>query len=77
MVIAGSVGKLFSCREVAQKSGAQIHLLDGLLSSGKEGAQGCKTQLCLLSVDIGPKLPWPRCSVASAAHVLSCVDWSL
>jgi hypothetical protein len=34
-------------------------------------------QLCLLAEDEGPKGPCPRSSVASAAHVLSCMDWSL
>jgi hypothetical protein len=34
-------------------------------------------QLCLLAEDEGPKGPCPRSSVATAAHVLSCEDWSL
>jgi hypothetical protein len=84
VVRAVSAGKLSSCREGAQKSGAQIHLLSprirslpgGLLFSGKEGAQGSGSQLCLLVEDEELKGPCPGSSVSSAVHVLSCVDWS-
>ena len=84
MVRALSAGKLSSCREGAQKSGAQIHLLSpgvralpgGWYSSGREGAQGSGSQCCLLSEDEGPKGPSPRSSVASAAHVIFCIDGS-
>ena len=34
------------------------------------------SQLCLLAEDEGLKGPCPRSSVASAAHMLSCIDWS-
>ena len=46
----------------------------GRLSSGKEGAQGTGSQLCLLTEDEGPRGPCPRSSVASTAHahVHSC-----
>ena len=43
----------------------------GRLFSGKEGAQGSGSQLCLLAEDEGPKGPCPRSSVASVTHVLS------
>ena len=49
----------------------------GKLSSCQEGAQRSGAQICLLSEDEGPKGSCPRSSVASVAHVLSCVDWSL
>jgi hypothetical protein len=49
----------------------------GWLSSGREGSKGSVSQLCLLSEDKGPKGPCPRSSVASEAHVLSCIDWKL
>jgi hypothetical protein len=76
--------KLSSCWEGAQKSGAQIHLLISSvralpgcwLSSGREGVQGSGSQLCLLVEDEDPKGPCPRISVASVAHVISCIDWS-
>ena len=79
-----SAGKLISCREGAQNFGAQIYLLSpsvralpgGWHSDGMEGAQGSGSQCCLLSEDEGSKGPCPRSSVASAAHVLSCVGWS-
>jgi hypothetical protein len=79
-----SAGKLASCREFAQKSGAQIHLLSpgvkalpvGLLSSVREGVQGSGSQLCLLAADEVRKRPYPRSSVASDAHVPSCIHWS-
>ena len=79
MVKALSAGKLYSCREGVQKSGALIHFLSpgiralpgGQLSSGKEGALGSGSQLCLLAEDEGPKGPCPRSSVASAVHMLS------
>ena len=78
-----SAGKLSSCREGAQKSGAQIHLLipevralpRGQFSSGSEGVQESGFQLCLLAEDEGLKGPCPRSSVASAAHVLFCINW--
>jgi hypothetical protein len=84
VVRALSAGKLSSCRGDSQKSGAQIHLLSprvralprGKLFSDKEGAQGSGSPLCLLAEDEGPKGPCLRSSVASAAHVLSCLDWS-
>ena len=86
VVRALSTGKFSFCREGAQKSGAQIHLMSpgvrvpppspGQLSSGREGSQGSASQLCLLPEDEGPKGPCPRSSVASVAHVLFCVDWS-
>ena len=41
------------------------------LSSGKEGAEGSRSQFCLLAEDEGPKGPCPRSSVASIAHVFS------
>jgi hypothetical protein len=74
-----SAGKLFSCRAGVQKSGALIHLLSsgiralpvGRLSSGKEGAQGSWSELCLLAEDEGPMGPCPRSSVASVTLVLS------
>ena len=47
------------------------------LSSYREGAQRSGAQLCLLAEDEGPKGPCPRSSVSSAAHMLSCEDWSL
>jgi hypothetical protein len=79
VVRALSSGMLSSCREGAQKSGAYTHLLSpGVrvlhgcwLSSCREGAQ-----LCLLAEDEGLKGSCPRSSVASAAHVLFCVEWS-
>jgi hypothetical protein len=43
----------------------------GQLSSGKECVQGSGSQLHLLAEDEGPTGPWPRCSVASIAHILS------
>ena len=49
----------------------------GSLSSGREGGQRSGSQLCLLADDEGLKGPCPRSSVASEAHVLSCVHWSL
>jgi hypothetical protein len=49
----------------------------GKLSSGREDAQRSAVQLCLLAEDEGPKGPCSRRSVASAAHLLSCLDWSL
>ena len=78
-----SAGKLSSCREGAQKSGAQIHLLipevralpRGRFSSGSEGVQESGFQLCLLAEDEGLKGPCPRNLVASAAHVLFCINW--
>ena len=84
MVRALSAGKLSFYREDAQKSGAQIDLLSpgvrafpgDRLSSGKEGAQGSGSQLCLLAEDEFLKGPCPISSVASAAHMLSCVDSS-
>jgi hypothetical protein len=84
MVRTISADKLSSCREGTQKSGAQIHLLilvfralpGGQLSSGREGVQGYGFQLCLMAEDENPKGPCPRSSIASAAHMLSCVDWS-
>ena len=74
-----SAGKLSSCRAGVQKCGALIHILTsgvrvihvGQLSSGKEYAQGSGSQLSLLAEDQGPMGPWPRCSVASIAHMLS------
>ena len=69
MVRALSAGKLSSCREVVQKSGAQIYLLipgvrafpGGLLSSGKEGeTQGSGSQLLLLAEDEGPNGSCPK-----------------
>jgi hypothetical protein len=79
VVRALSAGKLSSCREGVQKFGALIHflspgvrdLLQGRLSSGKEGALGSGSELCLLAEDEGPKGSCPRSSVASAAHLLS------
>jgi hypothetical protein len=79
-----SAGNLPSCKEGAQKSGAQIHILSprvralpgGRLSFGEEGAQGSGFQLCFLAEDEGPKGPCPRSFVALVAHMLSCVDWS-
>ena len=70
---------LSSCRAGVQKSGALIHLLNpgvrtlpvGRLFSGKEGAQGSGSQLCLLVEDEGQMGPCPRSSVASVAHGLS------
>jgi hypothetical protein len=53
-----------------------VRALPGL-SSGMEGAQRSGFQLCLLAEDEGLKGPCPRSSVASAAHALSCADWSL
>jgi hypothetical protein len=84
VVRALSASKLSSCSEGAQKSRAQIYLLSpgvrslpgGWLSSGKEGTQGSGSQLHLLAEDEGPKAPCLRSSVASAARVLSWVDWS-
>ena len=84
MVRALSAGKLSSCREGAQKSGAQIHLLSpgvralpgDRLSFDEEGAQGSGFQLYILAEDEGLKGPCPRSFAASATHVLSCVDWS-
>ena len=84
MVRALSAGKLSSCREGAQKSGAQIHLLipgvralpGGQLFSGREVVQGSGSQLCLLAEDEGLKGPCPRNSVASATHMLSSIDRS-
>ena len=81
----------YLCRQVlhlqagVQKSGALIHLLSpvvralpvGRITFDKEGSQGSGSQLCLLAEDEGPKGPCPRSSVASVAHVLSIVDWSL
>ena len=83
MVRALPEGKI-SFREGAQKFEAQIYLLipgvralpGGRLSSGREGSQGSGSQLCLLAEDEGLKGPCPRSFVASATHVLSCVDWS-
>ena len=49
----------------------------GKISSYREGAQRSGFQLCLLAKDEGLKGLCPRSSVASVAHVLSCVDWSL
>jgi hypothetical protein len=49
----------------------------GNLSSGREDTQRSGAQLCLLAEDEGPKCPCPRTSVASVAHLFSCVDWSL
>jgi hypothetical protein len=65
--------------QVSWKSGTLIHFLSlgvralsgSLLSSGKEGALGSGSQLCLLAEDEGPKGPCPRSSVASVPHVLS------
>jgi hypothetical protein len=75
---------LSSCRKGAQKSGAQIHLLIpgvralpvGQLSSVMEEVQGSRSQLRLLTEVGGLKGPCPRSSVASAIHMLSCVEWS-
>ena len=79
MVRALSAGNLCSYRAGVQKSGALIHRLSpgvrGLpvvpLSSGKEGAQGSVSQLHLLAEDEGLKVPCPRSSLATVAHVLS------
>jgi hypothetical protein len=79
VVRALSAGKLSSCRAGFQKFGSLIHLLIpgvraflvGQLSSGKEGAQGSVSQLCLLVEDEDPMGPCPRSSVASVAHMLS------
>jgi hypothetical protein len=49
----------------------------GKLSSYREGAQRSGAQIYFLAEDEGPKGPCPRSSVASAAHVLSCLDLSL
>jgi hypothetical protein len=49
----------------------------GNLSCSREGAQRSGAQLCLLAEDESLKGPYPRSFVASAACVLSCVDWSL
>ena len=49
----------------------------GKLSSVREGMQRSGSQLCLLSEDEGLEGPCPRSSVASVAHILSCMDWSL
>jgi hypothetical protein len=49
----------------------------GKLSCCREGAQRFGSQICLLAEIKVPKGPCPRRSVASAAPVLSCVDWSL
>jgi hypothetical protein len=75
VVRALSAGKLSSCREGVQKSGALVHFLStgvralpvGQLSSGKESAWGPGSQLCLLAEDESPKGPCPRSFVASAA----------
>jgi hypothetical protein len=82
VVRALSADKLSSCREGAQKCGAQIHLLSrgfralpGLSSDG-EVAQGSESQLCLLAKYEGQQGPCPRRSVASEAQVISCIDWS-
>jgi hypothetical protein len=44
---------------------------------GREGVQRSGAQPFLLAEGEGPKGPFPRSSVASAALALSCVDWSL
>ena len=83
MVRALSAGKLSSCREGAQKSGAQMDLLipgvralpRGRHSFGREDAQGSGSQLYLMDENEG-KGPCSRISVAFAANVPSCVDWS-
>jgi hypothetical protein len=49
----------------------------GKLSSCREGAQRSGSKLCFLVEDEGLKGPYPRSSDASAACMLSCVDWSL
>jgi hypothetical protein len=54
-----------------------IALSTGKLFSGREYAQRSGSHLHLLTEDEGPKGPCPRSSVLSAAHTLSCVDWSL
>ena len=71
--------KVSSCRAGVQKSRAQIHLLSprvralpvGRLSSGKEGAQGSGSRVCLLAEDEGLKGPRPRNSLTFVTHVLS------
>jgi hypothetical protein len=85
MVRTLSAGKLSSCREGTQKSGAHIHLLilevralpECRLSSGREGVHGSVSQLCLLAENEVPVRSCPKRFVASAAHMLSCIDWSL
>jgi hypothetical protein len=57
------------------ESGARA-LPGGRLSSGWEGAQRSGSQFGLLAEDEGLKGPCPRSSVASAAHLLSCMDCS-
>ena len=52
-------------------------LLAGKLSSCRECAQRSDAQICFLTEDKGRKGPCPRSSVASVAHMLYCVDWSL
>ena len=49
----------------------------GKLSSYREDAQRSEDQIYLLAEDEGPKGPCSRSCVASVAHMLSCVDWSL
>ena len=49
----------------------------GKLSSFREGAQRPGAQIHLFAEDEGPKWPYPRSSVSSVPHVLSCMDWSL
>ena len=51
----------------------------GKLSSCRERVQSSDSGALIhfLAEDEGLKEPCPRSSVASVAHVLSCVDWSL
>jgi hypothetical protein len=42
-----------------------------------ESAQSSGSQLCFLAQDEGLKVSCPRSFVASAAHALSSLDWSL
>lgn len=47
----------------------------GKLSACMEGIQKSGTQIHLLAEDEGSKGPCPRSSVASATHMLFCIDW--